>query len=109
MVLPAIPRAVSPLAYVENPLGPKLRWLSFLLVLPGLGLLLARFAPVPEPVDRHARWFDLALLALALLLPLGFVAETWSGVLMGLSDADVHVTHLTLGGVLLTAALIFLG
>ena len=61
-------RAASPARW-QNPVGPPLLWLAFLLVLPGLGLLLAHLAPEP-PAGLQRRLAGLLALPLALLLPL---------------------------------------
>lgn len=99
----------TPPALIRNPLGPPLLWYSFLLVLPGLGLLLGRLAPEPPADGAPARWIDLAALPVALLLPLPFLAVGRPGVLVGMSTADGNVTHLALAGVLLLVSLILLG
>jgi pimeloyl-ACP methyl ester carboxylesterase len=103
------PVRTEPATFVDYPIGRPLLWLSFLLVLPGLGGLLARLAPALDRVQSRARWFDPALPGLALIFPLFVVAQGRSGVLMGLSDADANVTHLSLGGILLVVALVLSG
>jgi hypothetical protein len=97
-------RAVLP-ALVANPLGSRLAWLEFVLVLPGLGLLLAQLAPAAPLDSMRTRWRDLALLPVAMLLPLPFLAVGRAGVLAGSSTADANVTHLALAGVLLVIGL----
>jgi len=99
----------SPPALVPNTLGSPVLWVAFLLVLPGVGLLLARLAPEPAAPTPSARWVDKALLPVALLLPLPFVAVDRAGLLAGMSLADANVTHLALAGVLLAAALLVFG
>jgi pimeloyl-ACP methyl ester carboxylesterase len=96
-------------AIIRNPLGGPLLWISFLLVLPGLGLTLGRLAPQPSPDVTQARWLDLLLLPVALVLPLAFLAVGRPGVLLGLSMADGNVTQLALAGVLLVVGLTLMG
>jgi len=96
-------------ALVPNTLGSPLLWIAFLLVLPGLGLLLGRLAPEPVVPSPPARWADKALLPVALLLPLAFVAADRPGILAGMSLADANVTHLALAGLVLAAALLAFG
>ena len=99
----------KPPAPVRSPVGAPLLWISFFLVLPGLGLALARLAPEVPSGGAQARWPSLGLLALALLLPLAFITAGGPGVLAGLSLADANVTHLALAGVILVVSLIALG
>lgn len=103
------PEGSEPRSLVLSPLGPPLLWLSFFLVLPGLGRLLSHVAPMLDEFDIHHRRSDFGLLALALLLPLVMVAAIRPGVLMDLSDADTNVTHLTYGGILLLTSLVLVG
>lgn len=103
------PARAAPPAFLKHPLGSPLIWWSFLLVLPGLGLLLARLAPDTPAAGTQARWVDLGALPVALLMPLPFLVLGRPGVLMGLSLADLNVTHLALAGVLLVAGLFALG
>jgi hypothetical protein len=101
------PRA-EPARFVSRPAGSSLPWLAFLLALPGLGMVLGRLAPTTG-ASADGRATDLALLSLSLLLSLVLVAEGRPGLLLGLGDADVNVTHLALTGFLLTAALAISG
>ncbi len=93
----------------RHPLGSPLLWFSFFLVLPGLGLLLGHLSPEPPLGAAQARLRELALLAVALLLPLPFLAVGRSGLLFRLNLADGNVTHLALAGLLLLVALILRG
>jgi dienelactone hydrolase len=95
-------------ALVPNTLGAPLLWIAFLVVLPGIGLLLGRLAPEPAAAPP-ARWADLVPLPVALFLPLAFVAADRPGILAGMSLADANVTHLALAGLVLAAALLAFG
>ena len=103
------PLRSEPVAFVDRPLGSPLLWFSFLLVLPGLGVLLARFAPTQAEIGTGARFTDAGLLAIAVLLPLIFVTDSRAGLLMALSDADTNVTHLAYAGIILALSLVLLG
>jgi dienelactone hydrolase len=103
------PARATPPALIEHPIGSPLLWISFVLVLPGLGLLLGRLAPEWPAGGFQARWRDLGLFPVALLLPLPFLAAGRAGLLMGMSAADANVTHLALAGVLLVISLVVLG
>ena len=93
----------------SHPLGSPVLWITFFLVLPGLGLVLARLAPEPGGAAVQARWADLALLPVALLLPLPFLAVGRTGVLFRMNMADGNITHLALAGLLLAVVLMLLG
>ncbi len=101
-------RSAAPVL-VPRPLGAPLLWVSFLLVLPGLGLLLGRLGPQPDGFSSRPRWFDLAGLLAALLLPMAIITADRPGVFLGSSDADVNVTHLAVAGVLLLIGMSLFG
>jgi dienelactone hydrolase len=79
--------------------------LAFLLLLPGLGLLVGRL--VPEGPDRPAegRLLGLALLAAALFLTLPLFATGTQGALLGVEVGDVVGVHFGLAGLVVLVAL----
>ncbi len=82
-----------------------LGYLVFALVLPGLGALIGRLAPVPARAAQRGRPLDLGLLALVLVATLPLFAVGRLGAFLPLEVADVIVPHLALAGLCLLIAL----
>jgi hypothetical protein len=98
------PHTESP-AFPLPPFGAGLMWLLFLLVLPGLGDIMARLAPARAPVEPVASFRDFGFLAISLLIALPLIRISPPGFLMGLSDADTNVSFLALAGIVLGVGL----
>jgi pimeloyl-ACP methyl ester carboxylesterase len=95
--------------FPEPPFGSGFAWLLFILILPGLGEVMARLAPTTESGANNTSRWGLAMFGLALIGVLPLVILSPPGVLMGLSDADTNVTHIALSGWVLLASLILIG
>jgi dienelactone hydrolase len=99
----------TPPVFPEPPFGSGFAWLLFVLILPGLGEIMARIAPqTPLSTSGPSRW-DLGMLSLILVGVLPLITLSPPGVLMGLTDADTNVTHIALSGVILLTGLILSG
>jgi dienelactone hydrolase len=99
-----VPREAAPPA--DPRIGVvRLSVLLIVLVLPGLGLLLASLTPTTEHLPDSRRGAGLLLLAAALFvtLPLGSLGEP--GTILSLEIADVVVIHFALAGLLLCVAI----
>jgi hypothetical protein len=101
------PRTEPP-AFPVAPFGSGILWLLFLLVMPGLGEVMARLAPRSAEAEIAASRWNLGILVLSLAIALPLVGIAPPGVLMGLSDADVNVSFLALAGLFLIVILMLL-
>jgi hypothetical protein len=87
----------------------QLGLLAFLLVLPGLGWLLGRLAPVLDERAADGRAVGLGLLAGALLLTMPLLAVGNPAAFLALEVSELTTAHLGLTGIVLLAGLVAAG